>query len=211
MSDLQTEQRLRVFCAVELPQDVRARIAAHVARLREATQPDLRISWERAEKLHLTLKFLGEIEAERVEALARAATRTAAAGGKFELSLQETGAFPPRGNPRVLWLGLRDDTSRLAQLQERLEAECARENFPRETRAFRPHITIGRIRTPNAAARHIARLHREADFPPATFDAGEFVIMRSQLGAGGSRYTPLSRHELTAETGDEPPDFKVER
>jgi 2'-5' RNA ligase len=210
LSDLQTEQRWRVFCAVELPEDVRARIAAHVARLREATQAELKISWERPEKLHLTLKFLGEIEAGRVEALTRAATRAAGTGGKFQLSLQEAGAFPPRGNPRVLWLGLRDDTGRLAQLQERLEAECARENFPRETRAFRPHITIGRIRTPNAAARHAAKLHRETDFPPATFDASEFVIMRSQLGAGGSRYTPLSRHELTTGAGDAPPNFKVE-
>lgn len=201
MSDLQTEQRLRIFYAVELPQDVRARIAAHVARLREATQAELKVSWERAEKLHLTLKFLGEIEAARVEALTRAANHVAGAAGKFELSLQEAGAFPPRGNPRVLWLGLHDDTGRLAQLQERLEAECERENFPRETRPFRPHITIARIRVPNAAARHVAGLHRETNFPPATFDAGEVVIMRSELGAGGSRYTPLSRHELKAKAG----------
>lgn len=201
MSEPQTKQRLRIFCAVELPEDVRARIAAHVAGLREATQPSLKISWERAEKLHLTLKFLGEVEAERVEALTRAANRAAGVGGRFELSLRETGAFPSRGNPRVLWLGLHDDTGRLAQLQARLEAECERENFPREERAFRPHITIARIRTPNAAARHVAALHREVEFAPATFNVGEFVIMQSRLGAGGSQYTPLSRHELKAEAG----------
>jgi 2'-5' RNA ligase len=210
LSELQTKQQVRIFCAVELPEDVRARVGAHVARLREATQTALKISWEREEKLHLTLKFLGEIEAERVEALTRAANRAAVAGGKFELSLREAGAFPPRGNPRVLWLGLHDETGRLAQLQGRLEAECERENFPREPRPFRPHVTIARIRTPNAAARHVATLHRETEFAPATFDVREFVVMQSRLGAGGSRYTPLSRHELKAETGDEPSDFKVE-
>jgi 2'-5' RNA ligase len=158
MSDLQTEQRVRIFCAVELPEDARARIVAHVTKLREkATHDSLKISWERAEKLHLTLKFLGEVEAGRVEAL----TRAAGVGGvgKFALSLHEAGAFPARGNPRVLWLGLHDATGRLAQLRERLEAECERENFPREPRAFRPHITIARIRTPNAAARQLAALH----------------------------------------------------
>jgi 2'-5' RNA ligase len=201
LSDLQTKQRVRIFCAVELPEDVRARVAAHAARLREASQPSLKISWERPEKLHLTLKFLGEIEAERVEALTRAAHRAAVGGGKFALGLHEAGVFPPHGNARVLWLGLHDDTGRLAELQRRLEAECERENFPRETRAFRPHITIARIRTPNAAARHIAKLHRETDFAPATFDVGEFVVMQSQTGAGGSRYMPLSRHELKEQAG----------
>lgn len=201
LSDLQAKRRLRIFCAVELPEEVRARVAAHVSKLRETAQPSLKISWERAEKLHLTLKFLGEIEAERVEALTRAANRAAGAAGKFEMRLREAGAFPARGNPRVLWLGLDDDTGRLAQLQERLEAECERENFPREPRPFRPHITLARIRTPNAAARHIAALHRETEFAPATFNVGEFVIMQSELGAGGSRYTPLSRHELNTEAG----------
>jgi 2'-5' RNA ligase len=201
LSDLETERRARIFCAVELPEDVRARVAAHVEGLRAAAGASLKISWERAEKLHLTLKFLGEIEAGRVEAVTRAAGRAAAACGKFEVSLREAGTFPPRGNPRVLWLGLRDDAGRLAELQARVEAECERENFPREARAFRPHITIARIRTPNAAARHVATLHRETDFAPAIFDVREFVVMQSRLGASGSRYTPLSRHGLKAETG----------
>lgn len=201
MSDLETKQRVRIFCAVELPEDARTRVAAHAENLRAASPESLKISWERAEKLHLTLKFLGEIEAERVEALTRAANRAAGVACKFEASLREAGAFPARGNPRVLWLGLHDDAGRLSQLQERLEAECERENFPREARAFRPHITIARIRTPNAAARRLATLHRETNFAPATFDVGEFVVMQSQLGAGGSRYTILSRHALKAGPG----------
>jgi 2'-5' RNA ligase len=201
MNHLQTEQRMRIFCAVELPEDVRARIAAHVSNLREkATHNSLKISWERAEKLHLTLKFLGEIEAGRIEALMRAANRAAGVGGgKFALSLRVAGAFPARGNPRVLWLGLHDATGLLAQLHERLEAECERENFPREPRAFRPHITIARVRTPNAAARQLAALHCATDFVPVEFDVCEFVVMRSRLDASGSRYTPLSKHELKAE------------
>jgi 2'-5' RNA ligase len=197
---------MRIFCAVELPDDVRASVAAHISRLREAagsssssSASPLKAGWERAEKLHLTLKFLGELERARVEALTRAAERAAEGVDKFELTLEETGAFPASGNPRVLWLGLRDDTRQLAALQERLEKECARENFPREARAFHPHITIARIRIPNAAARRLAKLHSETKFEAARFSVNEFVVMQSELGtAVGSRYTPLSRHALKA-------------
>jgi 2'-5' RNA ligase len=198
MSELQTQQRLRIFCAVDLPDDVRARAAAHISRLREAANASpLKISWERAEKLHLTLKFLGELESARIEALQRAATRAAASVEKFALTLAEAGAFPASGNPRVLWLGLRDETNQLAAFYQRLEEECARENFPREARPFHPHITIARLRIPLAApARQLARLHRAAGFEPASFHVNELIVMQSQLGAGGSRYTPLSRHEL---------------
>jgi 2'-5' RNA ligase len=202
MNDMQTKQSLRIFCAVDLPDDVRARAAAHISNLRAATSAaPLRIGWERADKLHLTLKFLGELEPARIEALTRAAKRAAESACKFEVTLAETGAFPAGGNARVLWLGLRDETNRLAALHERLEEECARENFPREARAFHPHITIARIRIPSAAARHLAKLHSETAFAPVSFHVEEFVIMQSRLGAGGSRYTPLSKHELKAETG----------
>ena len=197
---------MRIFCAVDLPDDVRAQAAAHISRLREAAATaasPLKISWERAEKLHLTLKFLGELEDARIEALTRAAKRAAESVEKFALTLVEAGAFPANANPRVLWLGLRDETKHLAALHERLEEECARENFPREARAFHPHITIARIRIPNAApARHLARLHRETGFEPASFKVNELIVMQSQLGAaGGSRYTPLSKHELKAVAG----------
>lgn len=194
---------MRIFCAVDLPDDVRARAAAHIARLREAatTASPLKISWERTEKLHLTLKFLGELEPARIEALTRAAKRAAESVEEFEVTLEEAGAFPANGNPRVLWLGLRDETNRLAALQERLEEEGARENFPREARAFHPHITIARIRIPNAAARQLAKLHRETKFEPATFNVKELIIMQSQLGTGGSRYMPLSKHELKTAAG----------
>jgi 2'-5' RNA ligase len=202
MNDNQPERRVRIFCAMELPEDVRERAAAHIARLRAATAHlPIKISWERAEKLHLTLKFLGEIEAARVEALQRAAKRAAGSVERFEAKLQGTGAFPAHGNPRVLWLGLEDEANAISQLQERLEAECALENFPRESRAFHPHITIARIRIPVAApARHLAKLHCEMKFePPASFNVNDLTVMKSELGAGGSRYTPLSRHELKTE------------
>jgi 2'-5' RNA ligase len=185
---------VRVFCAVELPVKVRERIAEAIARLREAA-PGVRASWERTEKLHITLKFLGEIKPERVEALSNAAARAARMSHPFMLKVEGAGAFPPRGLPRVLWLGIRDAKGALIRLQKRLEDECAAERFAREERPFSPHLTLARIRAPQGA-RELAGLHQETNFEPVEFPVSDLIVLRSDLGPGGSRYTEISRHAL---------------
>src|SRR5919202_6095937 len=92
------EERWRVFCAIALPSEVRARATDHIARLREAV-PDARASWGRAENLHITLKFLGEVEQSRVPKLSSAAARAAESVQAFNLSIEGAGAFPPHGPP----------------------------------------------------------------------------------------------------------------
>src|SRR5919205_4141575 len=156
MSDTDTHKRLRLFCAVELPAELRARAYEHLVRLRESA-PHVKASWEREEKLHVTIKFFGDVEASRVAALTDATARAANAVPSFELKLSGAGTFPPNGNPRVLWLGVEDASGRLAQLQQRLEDECAAAGFPRDTRPFHAHVTLARLRAANAAARRLAR------------------------------------------------------
>ncbi|HLM58958.1 MAG TPA: RNA 2',3'-cyclic phosphodiesterase [Pyrinomonadaceae bacterium] len=188
------EGRLRLFFAVELPEEVRSRAAEHAARLRRSF-PDVRAGWERPEKLHVTLKFLGDVDAPRASSLQRAAEAATRGLPSFTLTVEGTGSFPPRGAPRVLWLGLRDDSGGLALLQSRLEQECEREGFPRETRPFKPHLTLARLRTPRGV-RELAAAHGETPFGPLDFNVPDLILIRSQLGPGGSRYTPLSRHLL---------------
>jgi 2'-5' RNA ligase len=187
---------LRVFCAVELPDELRSRVGERVRRLR-AEFSDVRASWEKPEKLHITLKFLGDIERARVAVLSDAAARAAAGVEPFELTIHEPGSFPPHGQPRVLWLGIVDVFGRLAVMQRALEEECATVGFPRESRAFKPHLTLARLRSPHGA-RELAAAHRETPFEPQRFKVSELIVMRSELGPGGSRYTPLSRHRLGA-------------
>jgi 2'-5' RNA ligase len=186
------ETHLRVFCAVELPDEIRSRIAERIHHLR-AEFSDVRASWEKPEKLHVTLKFLGDIEPARVEQLSLAASRAVANLKPFGLTIGEPGAFPPHGQPRVLWLGIVDDSGSLALMQHALETECAADGFPREQRPFKPHLTLARIRSPQGA-RELATAHRETSFEPQHFKVSELVVMRSELGPGGSRYTPLSCH-----------------
>jgi 2'-5' RNA ligase len=177
-----------------LPGEIRAAVAAHAARLRRDF-PDARAGWARPEGLHITLKFIGEIEASRVEALSRAAAAAVEACEPFDLSIEESGTFPPRGAARVLWLGVKDASGRLAQLQKRVEDMCEAAGFPREPRAFKPHLTVARLRTPQGT-HALSEAHRHTPFGPYRFKVSELLVIRSELGPGGSRYTPLSRHRL---------------
>ena len=187
---------LRLFYALELPADVRARAFDHLKRLREHA-PTVKVSWEHEEKLHLTLKFLGKTEPARVSALTDAAARAAATIAPFRLTLAGVGGFPSTHRPRILWLGITDTQGQLARLHERLEAECAPLGFAPDPRPFHAHVTLARIRTADAATRQLAHYHRQLGFAPLAFNVNELILMRSDLTAKGAQYTPLARFEFT--------------
>lgn len=203
MGHTHQQDMLRLFAAVELTDEARSAAAAHAARLRATLPPGARVGWERAEKLHLTLKFFGGVGPEQVGALSEALARSGAGARPFTLSLEESGVFPTPARPSVLWLGLSDPSGELARLHGRLEDECAAANFPREQRRFRPHVTLARVRSATGETRSLARQHLELAFSPVSFRVAEIVLMSSRLGPGGSIYTPLSRHAL--EAGDDRP------
>lgn len=190
-----SDKNLRVFCAVELSAEVRELVGDYIAKLREMF-PNVRASWERPEKLHLTLKFFGDIKPARVDQLAGAAERAAARVSPFPIKLSGAGAFPPKGPARVLWLGVVDESGGLASLQRHIEDECSTEGFPREARPYSPHLTLARMRTP-AGVRPLAEFHNASSFESEPFTVSEFVVMRSELLPTGSRHTPLSHHPLS--------------
>ena len=127
----------RVFIAIELPSNVRRRIADHIDRLRPS-MPEVRASWSREDNLHLTLKFLGDVPVASVEQLSAAASLATSKVEPFEIVVEGCGAFPPRGQPRVLWIGIDDPSGKLSELNRALEDECANAGFAREPRAFHP-------------------------------------------------------------------------
>src|ERR1700730_4145029 len=114
----------RVFSAIEIPGEVRDQLLAHVKRLREAV-PQAQASWSRAESIHLTLKFFGNIEQDHVQRLSAAASRVSRRYSPFQIGLGESGIFPPRGTPRVLWIGVNDPSGQLTNIQQQFENECA--------------------------------------------------------------------------------------
>lgn len=193
------QQALRLFCAIELSDEARGRALEHITRLRRSL-PDVRAGWERAEKLHITLKFFGDVEQRIVTDLSLATERAAHSVAPFTLDIAGAGVFVTRGSARVLWLGAQDASGNLKRLHESLERECAAHGFARETRPFHPHLTVARLRQP-AGANALAAQHRELGFPAMALHVNELVLMRSELGSNGSRYTPLTRYNLTA-SGD---------
>jgi 2'-5' RNA ligase len=184
----------RVFCAVEFPAEVRARFEDHIARLRKEL-PDAAASWSRVENIHLTLKFFGNVERDRIPAISAATTRATEHFSNFEIGVGNTGVFPRPSRPQVLWIGVNDPSRQLSALQQRLETECAAAGFPKEDRAYHPHLTIARLRKPESA-RRLADIHLNMTFALITVPVNELIVFRSELSNKGSRYTPISQHHL---------------
>jgi 2'-5' RNA ligase len=186
----------RVFIAIELPTTLRARIISHIDRLRSAI-PEARASWAREDNLHLTLKFLGDIPVASIEQLSAAASIAATKVEPSELIVEGCGSFPPRGQPRVLWIGIDPGAQTpCLHLFQALEDECANAGFARAPRPFHPHLTIARIRKPQGS-RQLAAMHQEIGFNRETISVSELVVIRSELLNEGSRHTVISRHSLS--------------
>lgn len=184
----------RVFVAIELPRDVRARLGEHIKVVRDSI-PEARASWSREDNLHLTLKFLGDVPVTNVERLSTAASIAATKVEPFEIVVEGCGSFPPRGQPRVLWIGIDDPSGKLSELYRGLDDECASVGFAREPRPFHPHLTIARIRKPHGP-RQLAHLHKEIGFNREVVGVSEISVIRSELRSEGSKHTVISRHSL---------------
>ncbi len=185
----------RTFVAIELTDQVRAQMQDHVRRLREAVQ-EANPSWSRPENVHLTLKFFGNVPTKKLSLISDAASRAVKDYPWFRIAISGTGVFPKPSRAQVLWIGVDDPSGRLAALQERLEEEFASEGFAKEDRAYRPHLTIARIRKPEGT-RRLAETHLQMGFKQTQITVNEFVVFRSELSSKGSRYTAISRHELS--------------
>lgn len=191
----------RIFIAVDISAEAREKAARYVEVLKKEFS-DLRVGWEKPEKLHLTLKFLGDVDdkllGELNDALENSVNKLS--GFKFDnvdfrLEISGTGVFPNAKRPRVLWLGIKDESGVLKRMNEILETECERIGFERENRKFSPHLTIGRIREPQISQKLAAR-HLQNEFEPVEFDIAEIVIYESKLQPTGSVYTKLKTFEL---------------
>lgn len=191
MSHKEAQKDWRVFCAVELPAEVRARLEEHILRLRKEV-PDAVASWSRVENIHLTLKFFGNVAVRRIEKISAVAERVVKQFSTFQIGVGETGVFPRPSRAQVLWIGVSDASGQLSALHEKFEDECAAEGFEKENRPYRPHLTIARLRKPEGA-RHLADAHLQMQFETIQVNVEELVVFRSELSPKGSRYTPISR------------------
>ena len=190
--------RMRLFIAIDVPQAVRDALVGAQQSLR--SRASARLRWTRPEAMHLTLKFLGDVDAARLPALARVVAAVAARHHPFGLSVSRLGAFPGGRRLQVVWAGIEGDLAALLALRDALEAALAAEGHAAEARAFRPHVTLGRTRDgmrPDEAERISAALATTALPHGLAFAVERVVLYRSHLGAGGSRYEVLAAAALS--------------
>ena len=195
---------IRTFVCIEIPERVRERIAE---LQRGLSRTDAQVSWTRPSNIHLTLKFLGDVTRPRIERVTRAVELAASSLAPFEVEVGGTGCFPSPRSPRVLWIGLTGLPDLLKQLHAKIEDELYDEGFPRESKRFSPHLTIGRLRVARCpfpgsgnASRNASRLAEEllaTGFEPEKFLAREVIVMRSELKPTGSVYTPQATIRLS--------------
>jgi 2'-5' RNA ligase len=179
----------RLFIAVDLSEAARRAAADHIVELSERF-PDAPVKWERPDKLHLTLKFLGSVEEALVPSITRTMEASVASAVPFLLGLVGTGAFPSAQRPRILWIGVSDVSRKLRDLALTIDQACSQLGFAPESRRFRPHLTLARVRHPQSSS-DIGRAHVSASFGPIEFICGQIVLYESQLGQSGSTYSKL--------------------
>jgi len=190
------EEKLRAFIAIELDPELKGVVNTFESGLKTTEPPGLR--WVKAECLHLTLKFLGDITNTQSQEVTRAISRVAIENPPFELQFTATGAFPNWRNPRTLWIGLKK-SSELTILFQQLDASLGSLGFFPEDKPFSPHLTLCRV-SDTADPRLVQPLQKKFDaFPASTLPSwkvNEIVFFKSVLKPGGPIYTPLSRHNL---------------
>lgn len=185
----------RIFTAVDISDETRRKFSDYIATLR-AGFPNVRVGWDKPEKLHLTLKFLGDINEKQLGDLTGAVSETAKQISDFKLRISKTGVFPTMQNARILWLGVEDEKGSLRKLNEILESQCNSKGFAGEKRSFKAHLTIGRLREPHNS-RQLVENHLRNDFESAEFTIKEIVIYESKLAPTGSVYSVVEQRKLT--------------
>ncbi len=195
--DSSSDEVLRVFIAIDLPDDVRARLGDFQ---RSLTGSGVRVSWLAPEKIHLTLVFIGHLFAARVEPLADAMDRVARTGASFECTVEGAGYFGSTHSPRVIWAGIPSPPEALMTLQARLAEAVAAQAIPLESRPFRPHITLGRVRSARGAGELTSALQSASNTHFGQVPVTRVCLMQSRLLAAGAQYTILHESALKGET-----------
>ena len=181
-------EEIRSFIAVEVPQHLRAKLEEVQRELKRA---DADVRWVRPESIHLTLKFLGSISGEELEKLAGVIAPIIPLWAPFEVRLHGLGCFPSSRSPRIVWVGIEQGSAEASSLQKAVENQAAGVGFPPETRPFKPHLTLGRIRSSKGKDSLAQAVENRRDVAIGSFWVNEVYLFKSELKPSGAIYTKL--------------------
>lgn len=188
---------VRVFIAIDTPSGVRAALTALRDQLRTAGAD---VRWESDEKLHCTLKFLGDVREEILPSITEALEEIARTTAPCEVLFRNVGCFPDKRNPRIFWVGIEDQQGELGRLQQSIDTSMYQFGVEREERAFLPHITLGRtMGTRNLGS--LLTMMETITLTGRKAFLNEIAVVKSDLKPGGSVYTILKSFPLVGKTG----------
>ena len=185
--------KIRAFIAIEIPDEIREKISDLQSSLKNLGG---RISWTKPKNIHLTLKFLGDIDEMLIDEIASELNKIAASISQFQIHVEEIGAFPNFKRARVIWVGTKSENEQLTELALQIDNSMEKLGFTKETRKFSGHLTLGRIKDPTGIQPIIDRLQQNKDFQAGSFPMKELFLIKSQLHPAGSIYTILKKVDL---------------
>ncbi len=186
-------EKIRTFIAIRLPESVLQAIGRAQKTLQDS---GLKIRWVRKEGIHLTLKFLGDVDRDRVERIQDALEQATTGYSPFTLKGEGLGVFPDLRRPRVIWTGVSGDVKVLLALQGNLESKLKRLGFPKEKRHFNGHLTLGRIKDRLDTSKLRDALEGLRNFQTDSFTVQSVVLFQSDLRPAGAVYSTLAEVPL---------------
>lgn len=190
---------IRAFIAIELPEPIVAELGKVEAHLKPQMPPES-IRWVKADSIHLTLKFLGQVPSDQLGLIISSLRAAAALHAPFTLEVKEAGCFPNIHRPRVVWVGLQEHDHRLHALQRAVENAIAPLGYPTEIRDFTPHLTLGRLARDVRPVdqKKIGEVVQAAEVGSlGKWEIRQVALIKSDLKPGGAEYSVLTRVPLT--------------
>ncbi len=199
------ERNLRLFFAVEISEEIRAKVADLRARLQKAAHfTPLRATWVPPQNYHITLYFLGDLTQKKAGRLVEHLPLAAEGMAPFTLDFRKLGFFPPDGPkpPRVLWLGVHRPPEALAQLRRNCATVIRAAGLPIPGQDFSPHLTLARFRSTKGLSAFRRQLREYEHVKAGTCEVGRVVLMQSITGGGPARYEPYATANFSAPERD---------
>ncbi len=188
------DNRVRCFVAIEIPEPIQALLKPVQTHLQSEVQ---KASWTKPGNFHLTLKFLGDVDTQAVDAISEAVQKVAHTQTQFSIQLGGIGAFPTLARPRVIWIGVKHGAAIVSRIAKAVNVKLKRLGFPTDNR-FHAHLTLGRLRTPVNLKPLQNVLHKYDTIDGAIVNVNEIILMQSQLHPNGAIYTPLNVCQFSA-------------
>jgi len=187
---------IRAFIAVEIDQPLKQKISELISKLKKS---DTNIKWVNENQIHFTLKFLGNIEESKVQAISAVLKSIASHSKEFALTLSDIGAFPNMKRPRVIWIGVDKGADNLKILADKIEIELEKLGFEKEKREFKSHLTLGRVRSlknrKNRDSDHFLKMQKWS-LSLGEIKIDKLILFQSTLTPKGATYTQLVAAEL---------------